>query len=170
MNTTYAGIRSGDNADSVLGSLNAPPTNFAAQQDYVVIRNAKKLNSTEYTFNERLGYVSLNSALNPDEALAVAYEYTIGNTVYRVGELSTSGIEPPNTLILKLLRSKIQTPELPTWDLMMKNIYSLSGYQIQKEDFKLDVYYADDADGGKKKRYISAGSSEPFISGNPLLK
>ncbi|HKR06875.1 MAG TPA: cell surface protein SprA [Bacteroidia bacterium] len=170
MTTTYKGIRSGDNAASILSGLSSAPTNFDAQQDYVVIRNAKKLESTEYVFNPRLGYISLNSALNPDEAIAVAFEYTIGNTVYRVGELSTSGVEPPNTLILKLIRSKSQIPELPTWDLMMKNIYSLNGYQIQKENFKLDVLYADDADGGKKKRYISAGATESFINGNPLIK
>ena len=170
MTTVYKGIRSGDNAASILSALGVAPTNFTSQQDYVVIRNAKKLESTDYTFNARLGYISLNSALNPDEAIAVAFEYTIGNTVYRVGELSTSGVEPPNTLILKLLRSITQTPELPTWDLMMKNIYSLNGYQIQKENFKLDVMYADDADGGKKKRYISAGATEPYINGNPLIK
>ncbi|MEP7169744.1 MAG: cell surface protein SprA, partial [Bacteroidota bacterium] len=170
MNTTYKGIRNGDNAAAILGSLNPLPTGFTAQQDYVVIRNAKKLNTTEYTFNARLGYISLNSTLNPDEAIAVSYEYTIGNNVYRVGELSTAGVEPPNTLILKLLRSKIQSPSLPTWDLMMKNIYSLNGYQVQKENFKLDVFYADDADGGKKKRYISAGVTEPLINGTPLIK
>ncbi|MEO5572563.1 MAG: cell surface protein SprA [Bacteroidia bacterium] len=170
MLTTYQGIRNGDNASSVLGGLNGQPTNFLSQQDYVVIRNAKMLNSSEYNYNDRLGYLSLNAALNPDEALAVSFEYTIGNNVYRVGELSTSGVQPPNTLILKLLRSKIQSPQLPTWELMMKNIYSLNGYQIQKENFKLDVYYADDADGGKKKRYISPGGNEPVINGNPLIK
>lgn len=166
----YNGIRDVNNAPSILGVLNNPPTNFAAQQDYVILKNARKLADNDYTFNPRLGYISLNSTLNPDEVLAVAYEYTIGNNVYRVGELTTTGIDPTQTLIVKLIRSKAVDPSLPTWDLMMKNIYSLNGYQISRENFKLNVFYADDNDGGKKKRYISADLPDTAISTTPLIR
>lgn len=165
----YAGIRYIDNAGSILSSLNAAPVNFQAQQDYVALRNAKKLSANEYTLNPRLGYISLNTALNPNEVLAVAFQYSIGNNIYRVGELSTSGIDPTQTLIVKLIRSTAFSPDLPTWDLMMKNIYSLNGYQIQKENFRLDVLYADDKDGGKKKRYLTA-QGETNVDGIPLIK
>lgn len=168
--TQYSGIRDINQAASILSTLNAPPSNFVAQRDYVIIRNAIKLSPNDYTFNPRLGYLSLNSALNPDEELAVAFEYTVGGEVFRVGELTTDGIDPTQALIVKLIRSKAVNPQIPLWKLMMKNIYSLQGYQIQKENFRLDVYYADDADGGKKKRFLSAGSTEPFISENPLIR
>lgn len=165
----FSGIRDVNQAASILGGLGLPPTNFSAQQDYVIIRNAVKLNPSDYTFNERLGFISLNSALNPDEELAIAFEYTISGNVYRVGELSTTGIDPTQTLIVKLIRSKAVSPRLPTWDLMMKNVYSLQGYQISRENFKLNIFYADDKDGGKKKRYISE-PADPVVSNTPLIR
>ncbi len=166
----YGGIRDINQAASILSALNAPPANFVAQRDYVIIRNAIKLSPNDYTLHPQLGYISLNAALNPDEELAVAFEYTIGGQVFRVGELTTEGINPTQTLIVKLIRSKAVNPQIPLWKLMMKNIYSLQAYQIQRENFRLDVYYADDADGGKKKRFLSAGSQEPYVSSNPLIR
>ena len=166
----YNGIRDVNNAASILGGLNGAPTNFAAQQDYVILKNARKLNESDYTLNARLGYISLNSALNPDEVIAVSYEYTIGNNVYRVGELTTTGIDPTQTLVVKLIRSKAVSPKLPTWDLMMKNIYSLQGYQISRDNFKLNVLYADDKDGGKKKRFISPDAPDDVLSTSPIIR
>src|SRR5665811_278372 len=36
---------------------------------------------------------------------------------------------------------------LPTWDLMMKNIYSLGSGKLDKKDFQLNVLYQDDKTG-----------------------
>lgn len=94
--------------------------NFSPQQDYELITNAKKLSSNEYTFNERLGFISLNSELRNDQALAVAFEYTMNGKVYRVGELTTSGIDPSKPLIVKLIRGRNFNTALPSWKLMMK--------------------------------------------------
>src|SRR5690606_5197851 len=33
--------------------------------------------------------------------------------------------------------------EEPVWDLMMKNIYPIGAYQLEKEDFKLNILYTD---------------------------
>ncbi|MFR0835901.1 MAG: cell surface protein SprA, partial [Barnesiella sp.] len=52
-------------------------------QDYVKIENARKLESSEYTLNSQLGYISLKTMLNPDEVLAVAYEYTYNGQTFR---------------------------------------------------------------------------------------
>ncbi|MDE6121144.1 MAG: cell surface protein SprA, partial [Muribaculaceae bacterium] len=41
------------------------------------------------------------------------------------------------------------SPYLPMWDLMMKNVYSLGGYQIQKAKFKLNIKYLSDTTGTK---------------------
>ena len=42
------------------------------------LQSARKLSSSEYTLNSALGYVSLNSTLQTDDVLAVAFEYTYG--------------------------------------------------------------------------------------------
>ena len=44
---------------------------------YERVGNARKLAPTEYTFNSRLGFISLRQALNNAEVLAVSYEYTM---------------------------------------------------------------------------------------------
>jgi cell surface protein SprA len=41
-------------------------------------------------------------------------------------------IEAPRTLMLKLLKGTNLSPGLPTWDLMMKNIYNLDAYQLSR--------------------------------------
>jgi cell surface protein SprA len=40
-----------------------------------------------------LGYISLQQRLANDEVLAVAYQYTIGDKVYQVGEFGNDGID-----------------------------------------------------------------------------
>ncbi|MBE3084884.1 MAG: cell surface protein SprA, partial [Bacteroidetes bacterium] len=85
--------------------------------------------------------------LNTDEVLAVAYEYTLGGQIFKVGEFSTDGISAPQTLILKLLKGTTLSPKLPTWDLMMKNVYSLGSGKLERKDFELNVLYQDDKTG-----------------------
>jgi cell surface protein SprA len=120
---------------------------FYPGQDYEKVENARRLTEREYTLNERLGYISLNTALNSDEVLAVAFEYIMGGKTYRVGELSTSGIAAPQALVLKLIKPTNLRPKLPTWDLMMKNVYAIGAYQVDREDFELQVLYQDDKTG-----------------------
>jgi len=126
-------------------------------RDYEKIENARKLTSREFSFNDKLGYISLNSALNADEILAVAYEYTYNGKTYRVGEMSSSaGISAPDALFLKLIKGTNLTPVSPTWDLMMKNIYAIGAYQVNQEDFTLEVLYQDDKTGNAVN-YIPEG-------------
>ena len=120
--------------------------NFKGGQDYEKIEQARKLSSTEYTVNTNLGYISLNSALNSDEVLAVAYNYTAYGKTYQVGEFA-SDVASPNVLILKLLKGTSTTPQLPTWQLMMKNIYSLDAYDLNSDDFVLNVMILNDSTG-----------------------
>jgi cell surface protein SprA len=128
-----------------LAQLNAQ--NFFVGQDYDKIESARMLTDREYTYHPTLGYISLNSTLGPDEILAVAFEYTYKGQTYRVGDLSTSNTNPGEALVLKLIKPTNLTPQLPTWNLMMKNIYSINAYQVNREDFTLDVLYRDDKNG-----------------------
>ncbi|NJK95708.1 MAG: cell surface protein SprA [Bacteroidales bacterium] len=111
------------------------------------VENARRLTEREFTLNEKLGYISLNTSLNSDEILAVAYEYTYNGKTFRVGELSTSGITSPQALVLKLIKATNLTPKLPTWKLMMKNVYAIGAYQVSPDDFELHVLYQDDKTG-----------------------
>ncbi len=142
--TTYSGIRDIDKVTDIFSSLYP---GFQIGRDFEKIANARKLDDREYTFNKQLGYISLNTALNSDEVLAVAFEYTLNGQIFKVGEFSTDGITAPQTLFLKLIKGTTLSPKLPTWNLMMKNIYSIGTGRLEKKDFKLDILYQDDKTG-----------------------
>jgi cell surface protein SprA len=125
-------------------------------QDYEKIENARKLESNEYTFNPQLGYISLRSPLQADEVLAVAYSYTYRNQGYQVGEFSTDSSNPNDNLYLKLLKGTSMSPSSMNWDLMMKNVYSISNRNIEKDKFRLDIKYQNDTTG-VYLNYISEG-------------
>ena len=125
--------------------------------DFEKIESARKLSPSEYTLNAQLGYISLNSKLNADQVLAVAYEYTVGGEVYTVGEFSNSAIAAPQTLVVKLIKGTSFTPSKKNWDLMMKNIYNIGAYQITRDDFTLDILYTNDKTG-TDLTYIPAGA------------
>ncbi|MBQ8772982.1 MAG: cell surface protein SprA, partial [Muribaculaceae bacterium] len=118
-------------------------------KDYEKVESARLLQPSEYTLNSTLGYISIKSALNADEVLAVAYEYTYRGQVYQVGEFSSDITTTDNSLYVKMLKGTTVAPQLPMWDLMMKNVYSLGAYQIQKSNFKLNIKYLSDTTGTK---------------------
>lgn len=134
----------------------SPSIDVSEGQDYSKLENARKLLPNEYTFNAQLGYISLQQRLGNDEILAVAYQYSIGDKVYQVGEFGNDGVEATvvggnqssnqtvisQTLILKMLKSSLTNVEDPVWNLMMKNIYQIQGaYQLVQEDFRLNILY-----------------------------
>jgi cell surface protein SprA len=53
-------------------------------------------------------------------------------------------------LFLKLLKATSQRTNLPIWDLMMKNVYSVGFGQLERTDFKLDLLYEEPSLGEKK--------------------
>ena len=132
------------------------PYGIIGGEDYEKIETARRLESSEYTFNRELGYISLRSMLNPDEVLAVAFEYTLGGVTYQVGEFSTDPVVAPEALIVKLLKGTAQSPELKSWDLMMKNVYSIGAMQVQQDNFELNIVYRNDS-VGTELRYITEG-------------
>ena len=118
-------------------------------QDFERVTGARKLDPSEYTFNRELGFLSLSRQLVNDEVLAVSYEYNFRGQNLKVGELTEDyqNRTEDEVIFLKLLRpSKINT-RVPTWDLMMKNVYNLNAAQIERESFQLRVIYRDDDTG-----------------------
>ncbi|MEI6062575.1 MAG: cell surface protein SprA, partial [Bacteroidota bacterium] len=111
--------------------------------DFQQVGNARKLNASEFMYNSRLGFISLNTAINPDQTLGVAYQYTVlgDDKVYQVGEFSDQGIPTSKCLMVKLLKSTATNTHVPLWNLMMKNVYNLGAYNINKEDFIFNILY-----------------------------
>ncbi len=122
---------------------------FVAGEDFVKLENARRLKTSEYTVNKKLGFISLNTSLNRDQVLAVAVQYTVigHDSVYQVGEFSDQGVSAPKNLIVKLLKSNTLNTHMPMWNLMMKNVYSIGAYQVQSDDFVLNILYSGDKQG-----------------------
>ncbi len=131
-------VRGFVNASAALGSGMYPMTQAV---HYEKLENARMLQPTEYSYNAQLGFISLNQALNNDEVLGVAYQYTYQGVTYQVGEFSTDGIAGTDALYLKLLKSTVTNPRKMLWPLMMKNVYSIGAYQVSQKNFRLDVWY-----------------------------
>ncbi|MDD3876222.1 MAG: cell surface protein SprA [Bacteroidales bacterium] len=171
-----------NNKNSLYGTVNNPTVrdinlvssylsggtnNFVAGEDFEKVENARLLSANEYTFNSKLGFISLNSSLNADEVLAVAFQYTVlgDTTTYQVGDFSNQGIDAPQALVLKLLKSTAVNTSLPMWDLMMKNVYAIGAFRVNPEEFRLHILYTSD-EAGIPTNYIS----ESNISGQPLIR
>ncbi|MBC7947906.1 MAG: cell surface protein SprA [Chitinophagaceae bacterium] len=133
---------------------------------------ARKLQPSEYYFNPQIGFLSLNQPLQPDEVLGIAFQYTYNGRVFQVGEFSQD--VPPDTsgtsqrvLFLKLLKATSQRTNLPIWDLMMKNVYSVGFGQLERQDFKLDLLYEEPSLG--EKRYLPPTAVLDPYKGVPLI-
>jgi cell surface protein SprA len=122
---------------------------FTKGEDYELLRGARKLDEREYTLNSQLGYISLLTPLRNDEILAVSFEYTFNGQVFKVGEMMEdySSRDDAEVIYMKMLRPSTIRTDLPMWDLMMKNIYSLETNQVRQENFQLRVIYRDDLTG-----------------------
>lgn len=159
----YPGARNINTVTQALAPLEA--YGITGGRDYEKVESARLLNSSEYSLNSDLGYISLKSSLNTDEVLAVAYEYTYNGQVFQVGEFSSDVTSTSDALYLKMLRSTTVSPKLPMWKLMMKNVYSLGAYQLQSKNFKMQVKYLSDTTG-TEINFLPV----PPISNQPLLQ
>ncbi len=168
MNSTYAAIRDINQVTNTLSSISG----FKVNKDYEKVEAARLLSSSEYTLNSSLGFISLNTTLNSDEVLAVAFEYDYEGQTHRVGEFSTdNSSDKTQTLYLKLLKSTNLSPRVkPTWDLMMKNIYAIGAYQVEAEDFVLDIAYIDDSTGAYINYFPDESPFDPTLKGRLLLR
>src|SRR5690606_9228603 len=66
-------------------------------------------------------------------------------------------VSPAQNLVVKMLKSSVTNVKEPLWDLMMKNIYPMGAYQLEKEDFKLNIVYTDPS----PLNYIEAARGTP---------
>jgi cell surface protein SprA len=163
------------NSTQVIGVLSG--LGLTQVQDYEQVY-ARKLNSTDYSYNAQVGFITLNQTLQPNDVLGVAFQYSYNGRIYQVGEFSqdvppdtTLGADPgaQKVLYLKMLKATSQRTTLPIWNLMMKNVYTLrtgtGSYlsNIQSDGFQMNVLYQQAGQG--TKRYLPAGPK----AGIPLI-
>ena len=138
----YGAARDIDQTSTVLDGIGS----FAGGSDYEKLSSARLLNSSEYSVNTALGYISLKTSLQTDQVLAVAYEYTYGGQTFQVGEFASDVTDVSQALFVKALKNTSNNPSQGNWRLMMKNVYYLSS-QVEKEKFRLDVKFQSDTSG-----------------------
>lgn len=113
----------------------------------------------DYTINKALGYISLNRGLSSGSYLAVSFirEGVQGESqVVQVGDISprASGLS-----YLKLIRQNNPTPDLKTWPLTMRNVYSLGVSDLSQDGLELEVKYT----GGNVDAISLPERSKPLL-------
>ena len=160
MTSQYVAARNIDETSTVLDGI----PGFHGGSDYEKLEKARLLNSSEYTVNTSLGYVSLKTQLQTDQVLAVAYEYTYGGQTYQVGEFASDITDASQALFVKSLKNTSNNPQQGNWGLMMKNVYYLAS-SVEKEKFRLDVKFQSDP-AGVYLTYIP----EPQVKDQTIIK
>ena len=140
--------------------------------------SGRLLSSSEYTFNEQLGFLSINLNVQPDQVIGVAVEYTYNGIPHKIGEFSsdiprTSSQDTLNTnvLFVKMLKSTTANIQYPIWDLMMKNVYAVGTANVDPNEFRFDIFYEDPGKG--QKRFLGGEGSPDIpasVRSRPLLQ
>lgn len=161
-------------SDRVVSRLNGPDFNLKQIRDFEKM-NARLLSPQEYTYNEQLGFLSINLNVQPDQVVGVALSYTYNGIPYKIGEFSDevpkkSSIDTlkTNVLFLKMLKSTTANVRYPIWDLMMKNIYAVGTANVDPQEFRFDVYYEDPGKG--QKRFLDGALIPDGMKARPLLQ
>ncbi|WP_020536687.1 cell surface protein SprA [Lewinella cohaerens] len=158
------------NIDRAVAILQSSQFNLRQSIDFEKVR-ARKLSARDYTVHPELGFISLNIQLQPDQVLAVSYTYKYNGEPFAVGtssinraDVTTDTTQTSTVLFTKMLKSTTQQVDVPAWDLMMKNVYSIGAYQVNQEDFRLDIFYDDPGRG--VKRFLPKSN----LAGVPLVR
>ena len=181
------------NFDGAVRELTQKGGEFEMQptRDFEKVR-ARKLRPDEFSYDPRLGFISVNFQLRPNQTLGAAFTYKYNGKEYKVGELASNApateVLPitkanpkpgavldtvPQMLFVKLLKGTTPRLDIPLWDLMMKNVYSLGASNVNKEGFRLDIMYNKPGDG--ERRFLSnddvkgGNTNKLKIAGLPLL-
>ncbi|MBD3615554.1 MAG: cell surface protein SprA [Gracilimonas sp.] len=96
----------------------------------------------DYTVNKTLGYISLNRGLNSGTFLAVSFvrQGVPGEGVNNV-EIGDISPQSSGLTYLKLIRPDNPTPDLKSWPLTMRNVYSLGVSNVTQEGLEVDIKY-----------------------------
>jgi cell surface protein SprA len=157
-------------SDKVVSRLK---NNYNLQQirDFEKVR-ARLLSPSEYTYNDQLGFLSINLNVQPDQVVGVAMEYTYNGVPHKIGEFSSEVVNTDtlnqNVLFVKMLKSTTANVRYPVWDLMMKNVYSVGSVNVDPQEFRFDIYYEDPGKG--QKRFLNSPDIPAGVANLPLLQ
>ncbi len=161
-------------SDRVVSKLTGPVFNLKQIKDFEKV-NARQLNPSEFSYNQQLGFISVNLNVQPDQVVGVAMEYTYNGVPYKIGEFSSdiakkNSIDTlkTNVLFVKMLKSTTANIQYPIWDLMMKNVYAVGTANVDPQEFRFDIYYEDPGKG--QKRFLSGDDIPMGLKGYPLLQ
>ncbi len=156
---------------------------FDLQQGrHFVKRAMKRLQPSEYSYNEKLGIISVNN-VDRQQIVGVSFTYFYnGQGPFQVGEFAENvsaitGIDASGKsdsiskiLFVKMLKNTTLAPDIPLFDLMMKNVYSVGAYVTNPQDLQIDIVYQDpgenstDPDAGKaEKRALAEAPKFPLL-------
>ncbi|MEX0719199.1 MAG: cell surface protein SprA [Balneolaceae bacterium] len=94
----------------------------------------------DYRVNKTLGYISLNRGLSSGSYLAVSFVRLVpgeaGGTV-KVGDVT----DQSGLIYLKLIRPNNPTPDLKSWPLTMRNVYSLGVSDLTEDGLEVDIKF-----------------------------
>ena len=106
------------------------------------------MDESEYTLHKNTGFISFNSAVQDEEAIAVAYKIAnltaSDNDDLQYGEFIQDANDSSQVMVLKLIKPADLKPGgnyEEAWNLQLKNIYAIGGLDINQEDFELYVKY-----------------------------
>jgi cell surface protein SprA len=161
--------------DKVINALEGPRYDLSQGRDFMK-RAMKRLQPSEYTFNPKLGTLSINN-VERQQVVGVAFTYFYnGQGPFQVGEFAenvanvTGADSISQVIFIKLLKSTIQLPQTPLFDLMMKNVYSVGAYVTNPQDLQLDIVYQDPGENGAKGNDKAEKRNIREIPEQPLLR
>ena len=100
--------------------------------------------NADYVVDQYAGIVTLNVALQPNQAVAVAYAIPTPGDIKSTTEIGNFGSETTDTLrlVMKLIKPQNLDPSFTTaWSLMLKNHYLLGGRGIKSDGFDLHIQF-----------------------------
>lgn len=110
-----------------------------------------RLSETEYTLHPETGFITFNTQIQDNEAIAVAYrvagatDNSNDDEVYGefvTGEFAGADTSTSRKLVLKLIKPKqLQPAYRQAWKLQLKNIYPIGGRKVNEEGFVFDIQY-----------------------------
>ena len=162
--------------DQIASVLKGGSYQMSQTRDFEVFQG-RRLNSSEFSYNPQLGFISLNIPVRANQVVAVSYEYYYSDNcddLYQVGVLSVDDtqqnvdttsleVQPQSVLFTKLLKSSNQRVDHPSWDLMMKNVYSIGGGAVNSSSFEFDIFFENDTSNTLLK-FIPEAPTTPLLN------
>jgi cell surface protein SprA len=119
-----------------------------------------RMEPSEYFLNSDLGYIVLNTPLNDDEVLGVAYVLASGDTV---GDFIFDR-EAERPIFLKLIKDRSPQPDHKTWNLEWKHVYFLGARNLNPEGFELKIFYKPASGPPEEFQVDDSGQERPYVT------